>query len=48
MSDHAFAFASQNIFLKVAAGDATRSYAVVGLPWDGGVTMCAGWVVIIQ
>lgn len=38
MSDHAFAFASQNTFLKVAAGDATRPYAVTGVPWDGAVT----------
>ena len=38
MSDHAFAFASQNTFLKVAGGDSSRPYAMVGVPWDGAVT----------
>lgn len=38
MSDHGFAFASQNTFLKVPASDASRRFAVAGVPWDGAVT----------
>ena len=38
MSEHAFAFTSQNTFLKATAGDGTRPFAIAGLPWDGAVT----------
>ena len=33
-----FPFRSQNTFLKAPAGDASRPFAVAGLPWDGSVT----------
>jgi len=33
-----FPFRSQNTFLKAAAGDATKRFAIAGLPWDGSVT----------
>ena len=38
MSNHAFAFTSQNTFLKVPAHDAACPFAVAGIPWDGAVT----------
>jgi agmatinase len=33
-----FPFRSQNAFLKAPANDASRRFAVAGLPWDGSVT----------
>ncbi|MFT3665637.1 agmatinase [Piscinibacter sp.] len=38
MSDHAFAFLSNNAFLKAPAAGAATPYAVAGIAWDGAVT----------
>ena len=38
MSQHGFAYLSQNTFLKAPPGDAARPFAVVGIPFDSAVT----------
>jgi agmatinase len=38
MTQHGFAYLSQNTFLKAPAGDAARPFAVAGIPFDGAVT----------
>jgi agmatinase len=42
MGTGTFPFASQNTFLRSPANDASRPFAVVGLPWDGAVTNRSG------
>lgn len=38
MAQHGFAFLSQNSFLKAPHGDASKPFAVAGIPFDGAVT----------
>ncbi|MBS0435756.1 MAG: agmatinase [Proteobacteria bacterium] len=38
MTDHAFAFLSNNAFLKAPPASAATPYAVAGIAWDGSVT----------
>ena len=38
MSQHGFAYLSQNTFLKAPLGDAARPFAVAGIPFDSAVT----------
>ncbi len=42
MTNHSFAFLSQNTFLKSPAQDAACRFAVAGVPWDGAVTYRPG------
>ena len=42
MTDHAFAFLSNNAFLKAPPIGAATPHAVAGIAWDGSVTNCPG------